>query len=86
MNHLEFTTLGKTIRQIRQDRHLSQKALAESCGLRRTYICDVERGARNVTLRSLMRMAHSLGTTVSELTRNLENDAHPVGKCHPCSI
>jgi len=80
MIHREFTTLGKTIRQFRQDRKLSQEAFAESCGLHRTYICDVERGVRNVTLGTLLRIAHALGTTVSELTQNLENDARPSEK------
>ncbi|MGP8200238.1 MAG: helix-turn-helix domain-containing protein [Limisphaerales bacterium] len=80
MIHHEFTTLGKTIRQLRQGRKLSQETFAEICGLHRTYICDVERGVRNVTIGTLLRIAHALGTTVSELTRNLENEARPPEK------
>ncbi len=80
MIHHEFTTLGKTIRQLRQCRNLSQETFAEICGLHRTYICDVERGVRNVTIGTLLRIAHALRTTVSELTRNLENDARPPEK------
>src|SRR5665213_2009028 len=75
MIHHEFTTLGKTIRLLRQGRGLSQESFAEVCGLHRTYICDVERGVRNVTIGTLLKIAHGLGTTVSELTRHLENDA-----------
>jgi transcriptional regulator with XRE-family HTH domain len=86
MIHHEFTTLGKTIQQLRQGRNLSQEAFAESCGLHRTYICDVERGVRNVTIGTLLKIAHGLGTTVSELTQNLENDARPSENVRPCSI
>jgi DNA-binding XRE family transcriptional regulator len=71
----ELTTLGKTIRRLRRDRDLSQEAFAESCNLHRTYICDVERGARNVTVSTLLKIASALRITVSELTQNLENDA-----------
>ena len=78
----ELATLGKTIRQLRKGRNLSQEAFADLCDLHRTYICDVERGARNVTVGTLVRIAHALGTTVSELTRNLENVPFQPEKSH----
>jgi len=83
MIHHEFKTLGKTIRQLRHGRNLSQETFADFCGLHRTYICDVERGARNVTIGTLLKIARALGTTVSELTQNVENDAHPLEKSQP---
>ena len=87
MIHHKFTTLGRNIQQHRKSRNLSQKAFAESCDLHRSYICDVERGGRNVTLGTLLRIAHALGTTVSALTQNVENDARPSEKRQTlCSI
>ena len=86
MNHDELTTLGKTIRQHRRARDLSQETFAEICGLHRTYICDVERGVRNVTIGTLLKIAHALGTTVSELTQNLENDPRSSEKNQPLYI
>ncbi len=74
MIHHEFTTLGKTIRQLREGRNFSQEAFAESCGLHRTYICDVEHGVRTVTIGTLLKLAQGLGTTVSDLTRNVQHD------------
>lgn len=81
MSNHEYTTFGITVRQLRKSRNLSQEAFAEICGLHRTYICDVERGTRNVTVGTLLKMALALGTTVSELTRNLENDVRSPGAC-----
>ena len=39
---------------------LSQEGLAERSNMHRTYICDVERGARNVSLETIERLAHAL--------------------------
>lgn len=46
---------------------ISQEELAERAGLHRTYICDIERGARNVTLESIGRLAHALGISIPAL-------------------
>jgi transcriptional regulator with XRE-family HTH domain len=73
MNH-KLITLGKTIRQLRKERGLSQEDFAELCDLHRTYISEVEHGVRNVTVGTLVRIAQALGTTTSELTKNVEQD------------
>jgi transcriptional regulator with XRE-family HTH domain len=79
MRHVELKVLGDAIRQLRLAHSLTAEQLAEKCGLHRTYISDVERGARNVTYLTLQRMAHALDTTVSDLTYNFEFAAsrHP---------
>ncbi len=46
---------------------ISQEELAGRAGLHRTYICDVERGARNVTLLSIEKLAQALEVSVSTL-------------------
>jgi transcriptional regulator with XRE-family HTH domain len=69
--NVDLLTLGENIRKIRQYRNYSQEVLAEVCDLHRTYISDVERGSRNVTVGSLLKLARGLSTTVSELTRNV---------------
>ena len=46
---------------------LSQEELAERAELHRTYISDVERGARNLSLESITRLARALDISVSAL-------------------
>lgn len=49
--------LGRNLRLYREDRGLSQEAFAEVLGVHRTYMGGVERGERNLTLRSVERLA-----------------------------
>jgi transcriptional regulator with XRE-family HTH domain len=53
-------TVGERVRTIRTERGLSQEALADALGVHRTYLGGVERGERNLTLRSVERLADRL--------------------------
>ena len=46
---------------------ISQEDLAERADLHRTYVSDVERGARNVSLQSIAKLASALEISVSAL-------------------
>lgn len=59
--------LGTTIKSKRSELGLSQEELADRAGLHRTYISDVERGTRNVSLGSIEKLAAALGLSVSRL-------------------
>ena len=52
--------LARNLRRLRLASGLSQEALADRCGLHRTYIGAVERAERNVTLETLERIAAAL--------------------------
>jgi transcriptional regulator with XRE-family HTH domain len=60
-------TVGRNVRAVRRQRGLSQSALAEELGVHRTYMGGVERGERNLTLRSLERIAATLGLDPRDL-------------------
>lgn len=52
---------GAFLRAYREERGLSQEAFAEVVGVHRTYMGGLERGERNLTLRSLEKIAEIIG-------------------------
>ncbi len=61
------TILAENVRRRRKAAELSQEKLAFEAGLDRTYISQVERRQRNVTIEVLARLAKALGTTADQL-------------------
>ena len=59
--------VGSSLRAIRVTRGLSQEQLAAQVGMHRTMVGAIERGSRNLTLRSVERLAHRLGVPVADL-------------------
>jgi transcriptional regulator with XRE-family HTH domain len=53
--------VGRSLRAYREAQGLSQEAFADVLGVHRTYMGGVERGQRNLTLKSLERIADRLG-------------------------
>ena len=43
---------GQRVKEIRLKQNISQEELAFRCGLSKNYISDVERGTRNISLKS----------------------------------
>jgi transcriptional regulator with XRE-family HTH domain len=60
-------TVGQNLRRIRRERGLSQEKFADTLGVHRTYMGGLERGERNLTLKSLERIAAVLGIDPLEL-------------------
>jgi CheY-like chemotaxis protein/DNA-binding XRE family transcriptional regulator len=58
---------GMSVRAWRNRLGISQEELAERAGLHRTYVCDVERGARNVSLESIDKLARALEIPITSL-------------------
>jgi transcriptional regulator with XRE-family HTH domain len=58
---------GNHLRELRNEKGLSQEALAFACGLDRTYIGGIERGERNPSLINIHKIAGALGISVKEL-------------------
>ena len=53
-------------------RALSQERLAELANIHRTYIGDVERGTRNISLVNMTRIAKALQVPLSRLIQEME--------------
>lgn len=59
--------LGASVRRLRSSLGISQEELAERANLHRTYIAGIEGGARNLTLKSIDRLARALQVSVASL-------------------
>lgn len=61
--------LGENLRTLRVRRGMSQEDFAEFLGVHRTYMGGVERGERNLTLRSVEKLAERLDVDPVSLLR-----------------
>jgi two-component system, response regulator len=58
---------GTVVKSRRSRLGISQEVLAERAGLHRTYVSDVERGERNISLENIVKLARALEISVSQL-------------------
>jgi transcriptional regulator with XRE-family HTH domain len=66
-SHPILDSLGVTIRLLRQQRGLSQEALAHLAEIDRSYMSGIERGRRNISLLNMARIAAALRVALPEL-------------------
>ncbi len=72
---------GFAVKLRRETLNLTQEDLAERAGLHRTYLSDIERGARNPSLVSLERLAIALKLSLAGMFALLQpvDDGEPRG-------
>ena len=58
---------GRRLRRLRRGRGWTQVELAEKLGLDRSYLADIERGRRNVSLMNLEIIAKGFELSLSQL-------------------
>ncbi|MGA2903070.1 MAG: helix-turn-helix transcriptional regulator [Candidatus Korobacteraceae bacterium] len=63
---------GRAVRKFRLQKGISQEKLAELAEIHRTYIGDVERGTRNISLVNMVRIAAALELPLSRLIQEME--------------
>jgi transcriptional regulator with XRE-family HTH domain len=63
--------LGNRIRTLRKKRGWTQVEMAEKVGIDRSFLADVERGKRNVSILNLDLMADGLKVSLSQLFSRL---------------
>jgi transcriptional regulator with XRE-family HTH domain len=68
-------TFGERVRARRHELGWSQERLADACGLHWTFIGQVERGRRNITLHNILKVAQALEIDPGELVRGLRAPA-----------
>ena len=59
--------IGRTLRRLRQDRQMTQQALAEKAGVSRQTIIAVEAGKYSPSLELAFRIADAFGVPITEV-------------------
>ena len=59
--------LAQNLRRLRTEKGWSQEEYADRAGIHRTYISDIERGARNPTIMIVEKLAQALDVKAAEL-------------------
>ncbi len=70
--HRALDHFGQNVRKSRTEKGLSQEALADKADLDPTYISGIERGVRNPSLLSIVRIAKALGTDSGSLFQGVK--------------
>ena len=76
--------LGRRIRAERTAKKMTQEELAERAGLHPTYIGQVERGEKSLTVASLEKIVEGLEISFSDLFENIRPPTKPAGYAMQC--
>ena len=63
------TKIGGRIRELRRQKSMTIEDLAFKSGVHYNYLGDIERGARNPSIESLVKIANGIGVDVGEIFR-----------------
>lgn len=67
INKFLISEFGRRIKQLRNQKNISQEKLSFSTGFHRTYIGMIERGERNISLTNMAVFAKVFEMSISEL-------------------
>jgi transcriptional regulator with XRE-family HTH domain len=62
---------GATVRKLRREKGWSQDVFADKSGIHRADVGAIERGERNVTLRTMRIIADTLAVKIADLVKGL---------------
>ena len=72
---MDYVRLGQRIREERLKLTLTQARLAEDTDISEAYVGQIERGERNLSLDTLIRLANRLGVSVDYLLKDSVDDS-----------
>jgi len=67
----EAITFGKRVRALREAKEWTLERLAEEARMNELQVGHIERGASDVKLSTILKLARALGVTASELLRSI---------------
>ncbi len=72
MNKKLSAKFGEVIRELRNERNLSQEELAGRADVHRTYIGMIERGEKNITIENIQKLAKALNVSLKSIFEKLD--------------
>ena len=67
---MNYVRLGQRVREERRKLNLTQAQLAEAVDISDTYVGQIERGERSLTLDTLIRLVNHLGVSIDYLLKD----------------
>lgn len=65
----KMSDIGDRIKQMREERKMTQDQLAKAADISKGFLSDVENNNKNISAKSLLRIANTLGASVDYLLR-----------------
>ena len=62
-----MVAFGKRVREVRKSKGISQEKLAEMAGIDRSYMGNIERGEKNITLKKAYEICDALEIEIQDL-------------------
>ncbi|CAM4179933.1 helix-turn-helix domain-containing protein [Psychrobacter arenosus] len=60
-------SFGRRVREVRKGKGISQERLAEMAGIDRSYMGNIERGEKNITLKKAYEICDALKVEIQDL-------------------
>lgn len=67
--HLDYTALGRRVRELRRDRGMTQEALAELAGISISFVGHIERAEKLASLETIVRLSDVFDVPTDYLLR-----------------
>ena len=74
MNSIDFSFIGKRIREIRIEKHFTQEYLAEYTNVNVSHISNIENNKVKISLTLLIKICNALDVSVDYILQNEYND------------
>lgn len=67
--------IAKVLKDIREERKLSQEQLSFQTDLHRTYISQLERGVKSVTVKTLLKITTALSIDIDDFIKRAKDES-----------
>ena len=74
MKDIDFSYIGKRIREVRIEKHLTQDYLAEYANVNVSHICNIENNKTKISLTLLVQVCNALDVSIDYLLQNEYSD------------